>query len=554
MSENPTVGVILDRRGDPPYVSVSKLWDDTINLLSARFPTRIHEVSDYFVPTSRAYCDFVADIDVLMLLSPYYSIDRTVKDFPVVAYGLGSLQKGGHWLYQNRTSFREWDSVVLNCVSCKEIYDEIVSGARMTPWVVPFGIDTARFLPRPNKRELRQKYGVPSDAFVMIYAGRISIQKNCHMLLGVLREARRKNPNVHLVVVGFFDDFYIAEFSSRPPPDSRTEFMRLVEAFDLSRNVTILEHQSDASKYAELLALADVGINLTTLVSENFGYTAVEMQACGLPVVGTDWAGLRDSIVHGETGFRVETTLSDYGSRVNVRRVVEYVDELMQKPALVEKMGRAARRHAEEKYGIAKFSENMQSVVLETFRSFCARRRSSAGVRYHPIVENLYETLQQQFGQSRHVSSERLHPALDLNHYRLILSRCATFSASSIEWTQTSRVSKGFYWSMLSPDQIVSYDPRWNTSFELTSVNFTESELSLLWDIDKYHCGVQELLEWRGEEWEQLSALLASLTQKGMIVQHQPEEVKDDAVIDELGGRNGAFAHDRGAVAEHAGS
>ena len=56
-----------------------------------------------------------------------------------------------------------------------------------------------------------------------------------------------------------------------------------------------------------VLGAADIGINLTLNRDENFGYSTVEAMAASLPVIGTDWGGLKDTIEDGVTGFRVPT-------------------------------------------------------------------------------------------------------------------------------------------------------------------------------------------------------------------------------------------------------
>ena len=109
-SNEPVVGIIFDKRGDPPYISVGKLWNETMGIISEKFQTEILEVDSYKVDDDEKYRKFIDKIDVLMTLSPYYSINRYVKEFPLVAYGLGSMQKGGHWLYDNRNSLPEYRS------------------------------------------------------------------------------------------------------------------------------------------------------------------------------------------------------------------------------------------------------------------------------------------------------------------------------------------------------------------------------------------------------------------------------------------------------------
>ena len=113
----------------------------------------------------------------------------------------------------------------------------------------------------------------------MLYCGRINLQKNPMLLLSILRDMADKYKNLYLMFMGSFDNFYIPEFSDKPSPDTKNEFYKMVEEFNLNSRIIMFDTQNISQTYAEMICLADIGINLTTLISENFGYTPVEMQA-----------------------------------------------------------------------------------------------------------------------------------------------------------------------------------------------------------------------------------------------------------------------------------
>lgn len=523
VEEKPIVGILFDKRGDPPYISVGKLWKETIGLISEKFQTEIFEVDNFLVENNSKYKSFVEKIDVLVMLSPYYSIDRTIKLFPVVAYGLGSMQKGGHWLYDNRNSFRSYDSILLNSTSCQNIFDLLIGKDGMKTFLIPFGINTGVFYPRHNKMELRMKYNIPGDAFVMVYSGRISLQKNSHLLVSLLKDLEREHKNIYLMMVGFFDNFYIPEFSNQLPPDSKVEFYKLIDEFDLASKVRIFDNQNDPDLYAEMLSMADIGINLTTLISENFGYTPVEMQACGLPVIGTDWGGLKDTIIDDETGFRITTVLSEYGVRINMKSAISRIKNLIDNRDLLKKMKVKARENAEKKYSHISFSVGVQDIIKYTYQKFINYDFKEHPLKHNPIVESLSNTLHKQYGETRHVSWEHLHPLIDFEHYKLIVSKCATEISENMLWYKNSQISKGFDWK-INGNAFVSYDPRWNTSFELVDWKLTDKELLLLKLIDHYDYTVQDLLEKEKILWEELSELLTRLTGKGLVIPFYCEE------------------------------
>lgn len=134
-------------------------------------------------------------------------------------------------------------------------------------------------------------------------------------------------------------------------------------------------------------------------VQETFGLAPIEAMAAGLPVVVSDWDGMRDT-VNGEVGFRVPTLLArpaatepeatgylsgklsypQYGNRlsmiteVNVRKMTEAFVTLAKSAGLRKKMGNAGRKRAVTVY-------DWQAVVplMQDFWAELAAIRKTAG-------------------------------------------------------------------------------------------------------------------------------------------------------------------------------
>jgi phosphatidylinositol alpha-1,6-mannosyltransferase len=87
----------------------------------------------------------------------------------------------------------------------------------------------------------------------------------------------------------------------------RARLLRAIRKKGLSRSVKFLGGVGEEEK-RRVLATANVGIMYNQSVPgdwEGFGMVAAENALIGLPTVGTDLEGLRDSIVDGLTGTRV---------------------------------------------------------------------------------------------------------------------------------------------------------------------------------------------------------------------------------------------------------
>ena len=524
-----TVGIILDKRGDPPYVSVNKLWRETVDIISQKYNTVILEVNSYFIENNDEYRRFADRIDILFLLSPYYTIDRTYKEFPVVFYGLGSIQKGGAWLADNHNSFRAYDKVILNCTSCMDIFDMLVMEQSLASVMIPFGVDTNIFKPALDKRLLRKKYNIPENAFIAVYAGRINHLKNPLILLSALRELRKKHKNVIFMFVGSFDDFYIPEFNENKITDIKDLFMFEVKKFGLDSGIILFETQNDNKKYAQLLSLADIGINATTLISENFGYTPVEMQACGLPIVGTAWGGLKDTIKDESTGFKIETVHSIFGARINFEQFKDRIELLITDNDMRNKMAQSARLNAENNYSRNVFAKNINYIIEETYTNFEECDHNQSDYMIDKRVKEVSEKIRSKYGNKRHVSWEYLHPDLDRDFYDMVAAGCAEKKADDVVWFRESIISKGFDW-VCREGRLISYDSRWNPDFELKNCVLDNKEMYVMENMISGETPLS-LSNRSGINYDDLLGVMYSLTDKGFIIPWNTYEKKTKQTI-----------------------
>lgn len=122
----------------------------------------------------------------------------------------------------------------------------------------------------------------------VVHLGRLRKYKGVEIALRAVRIARERLPNLRFVIIG--DGPY------RETLERKT--------VDLG-----LEDTVEFKGYIELDELVDFLNRAHILVNpspkEGWGLTVVEANACGMPVIASDSPGLRDSVIHGETGFLV---------------------------------------------------------------------------------------------------------------------------------------------------------------------------------------------------------------------------------------------------------
>ena len=161
---------------------------------------------------------------------------------------------------------------------------------------------------------------------VLIFTGRLVPHKGVD---GIVRALASLPDDVHLIVVG------------RGPRLS--DLLGLARRLGVEERSHFLPSVTDEELPAYLRA-ADLFVFPSVNRLEGFGLAVAEAMACGLPVVIADMPGVREVIDPGREGLLVEPFLgADLAARLR---------ELLDDPARRRQMGEAARRRAEERFGL----------------------------------------------------------------------------------------------------------------------------------------------------------------------------------------------------------
>jgi D-inositol-3-phosphate glycosyltransferase len=162
--------------------------------------------------------------------------------------------------------------------------------------IVPPGVDLHTFHPCDQPKS-RAQLGVPQDARVILFVGRIQPLKAPDVLIKAVAELARRSPDrraeLKLIIIG-----------SPSGPDSgwsRT-LAPLTEELGVTDLVDFRPHSERAELFRWYCASDLVGV---PSYNESFGLVALEAQACGRPVVATDVGGLRHAVQDQQTGILV---------------------------------------------------------------------------------------------------------------------------------------------------------------------------------------------------------------------------------------------------------
>ena len=136
-----------------------------------------------------------------------------------------------------------------------------------------------------KKRSLRKKYKINPDYKIILYVGRINIDKGLFDLVKSFNYIKKDFPRISLIFVGLEDGLSLEKIKSLIKEDFKKDFYYF--------------HYTE--KPEEFMNLADV-LCLPSY-REGFGQVVIESAACKLPAVVSDIYGLADSIKNNFTGF-----------------------------------------------------------------------------------------------------------------------------------------------------------------------------------------------------------------------------------------------------------
>ena len=155
------------------------------------------------------------------------------------------------------------------------------------------GVDLDRFRPG-DKLAARESVGLPPDAAVLLFVGRIQPLKAPDVLLRaaaelIAREPERREKLVVAVVGG-------PSGSGLAEPTHLHRLARRLGIADVVRFVKPV----DQTRLADWYRAADIAV--VPSYSESFGLVAIEAQACGTPVVAARVGGLATAVADSRSG------------------------------------------------------------------------------------------------------------------------------------------------------------------------------------------------------------------------------------------------------------
>jgi glycosyltransferase involved in cell wall biosynthesis len=221
-------------------------------------------------------------------------------------------------------------------------------------------VDASRFAPTPETMtraaELRHQLGIPAEAPVVLFVGRLTCDKGIPELMEAFLRLGNQFPDLRLLLVGCFED-------GDPLP------VRTRKSLEAHSRVIFAGAVRDTAPY---YAMADVVV----LPSHREGLPTVvlEAQAAGKPVIGAAATGIVDVVADGETGL-----LFPVG---DVPALAEALARLIADKALATKLGFAGQAQVKHKF-------RQEQIWEELYREYLGVLRTKESPRsLMPYAEN----------------------------------------------------------------------------------------------------------------------------------------------------------------------
>lgn len=248
--------------------------------------------------------------------------------------------------------------------------------------VQPIGCDCEAFrpLPRdhPRVKIVRQALGVADDEKLILTIGGDAASKGSQEMMMALAKIKPEYAKWRYVCKVWRQE--------RTEVQNRLD-LTLAEDLGIRDKVTYVDGVLSREFMPYLYSACDIYAGPSR--QEGFGMPHVEAQACGKPVLSVDAMGIKETVIHGETGLLAGVgeyiTISEadvnsaegycerrivkfakpkvIGVRANTDDLAKHVFTLMTDDALAAEMGVAARRHVEKHFDYRDVARNVLKTI-----------------------------------------------------------------------------------------------------------------------------------------------------------------------------------------------
>jgi len=157
-------------------------------------------------------------------------------------------------------------------------------------FVVPNPVPVKEFANMPSREKGLKYFHLPDNAKVISFIGRIHKRKALQVLVRTMALLKERIPNLYLIIAG-------------PDDGERKRLEDLVEKFGLGGRV-VFSGYVNSEKKEQILAASFLAW-LASFPGENFGHSAIEAMAGGVPVLLSKDVGVCENTIRDEAGILI---------------------------------------------------------------------------------------------------------------------------------------------------------------------------------------------------------------------------------------------------------
>lgn len=283
-----------------------------------------------------------------------------IHDFSWTSAYMGDLNKYRQTITERKEALTKNNQIIeryeeekatyelVDCIVClsMDAYDLLVKDYDVRPEKIFHIANGLSFIQTDrtaaNKKRLREKYFISENEKLILFVGRLTIQKGIYALLGAFSEVLKTHPNTHLIIAGT-DTYGKMENLSKLYPycASRISFLGLIEKELLN----------------EWYIMSDIGV--ISSYYEQCTYVGIEMMMHRLPVVASDGFGIKNMF---QTNVNAE--VAPIGNREKgeeyIQHLADAINKLLANPNMSRKYSEAGWNVYKQYYSIEQMRKNYQ--------------------------------------------------------------------------------------------------------------------------------------------------------------------------------------------------
>ncbi len=241
------------------------------------------------------------------------------------------------------------DAVLVNSLAEK---DDVLQRERLAPeklHLIYNGVDTEAYQPDDSasfsseQLQIRRTFEIPDAAPVVGMLANLKTCKGYREFILAAAEVSRVYPDVKFLCIG-------------RDLGAQAELERLIQRSGIQQQVVFTGHVKSARDILPLL-----NILVSASYEEGFSNAILEAMASGKPIVATAVGGTPEAIQHEQSGLLIPPK--------DENALAQAILRLLRHPELASRLGRQARKYAEEHFSMEQMLNRIESLYQACFET-----------------------------------------------------------------------------------------------------------------------------------------------------------------------------------------